>query len=722
GTYALKVSHIGYEPRQYDDLVVTAGETLRLDFELTPKPISVKNIVVSPSRFAIMETTPSVQQSLSRKDIESMPQFGDDIYRAVRRLPGTSSNDYSAKFTVRGGQHDEVLVLLDGMELYEPFHLKDIDGGALSIIDVASIEGIDLMTGGFTAPYGDRMSGVFDMKSKRPPVNERKYSFGISFMNARAMSHGSFAENKGSWLFSARRGYLDLIMDMVDPESKFRPKYYDAFGKLQYQLSPSHVLSAHVLHAGDDLYMVDDEDGEADTVDTKYDNSYLWLTLHSSLKPQLTARTIASMGVVSNQRKGASTNQDLSFDGAAHDEREFDFVGIKQDWEYELSNRVLFKAGVDFRSLDASYDYFAAEDQLFVDETGQIEERIDSTEVVMESSGERIGGYLANRFRLFPQLTTELGVRYDHVSYSGDDNFSPRVNAVYTLGERTSLRGGWGQYYQSQRIHSIALEDGEDDFFPAQKAVHWALGLEHQYENGLHLRLDAYHKRYSELRPRHLNFLGDLELFGELEEDRISVMRDGTTAKGIELYLRKESSGKFTWWASYALSWVEDDVSNVLLTNPNHVDMSSGPTSVPINQTLAGPSDQRHTIYFDANYRPNHKWQMNLAWNYHTGWPFTPAVVKEVATIDGTYYDFDAGKPYSERYPAFSRVDLRINRYFNTSRGQITLFAEVINLLNQKNVRHYTYNRQWNGRSMRLTRNEEHWFKIMPSIGVMYSF
>jgi outer membrane receptor protein involved in Fe transport len=333
----------------------------------------------------------------------------------------------------------------------------------------------------------------------------------------------------------------------------------------------------------------------------------------------------------------------------------------------------------------------------------------------MEPSGERIGGYLANRFRLFPQLTTELGVRYDHVSYSDDDNVSPRVNAVLDLGERTTRRGGWGEYYQSQRIHSIALQDGEDDFFPAQKAVHWALGLEHQFESGSHLRLDGYHKRYSDLRPRHVNYRGDLELFGELEDDRYTILRDGATAKGIELYLRKESTGKFTWWASYALSWVDDDVTNVYVVDRRPSDTTTAPEviEVPLNQTLSGPSDQRHTIYFDCNYRPNHKWQMNLAWNYHTGWPFTPAVKSEFIRNDTLFLDVEAGAPYSERYPAFSRVDLRINRYFQTSRGQITLFFEIINMLNQKNVRHYYYNFE-NINGWRLARTEEYWFKMLP--------
>src|SRR5206468_10379110 len=127
----------------------------------------------------------AASQSLSREQLETIPQIGEDIYRAVQRLPGVSTDDFSAKFNVRGGSGDELYVSLDGLELVEPFHLKDV-GGAFSIIDIQSLGSASLTTGGFSAEYGDRLTGVFTLNTSDPRTDGVHGSVCVSAMNARA--------------------------------------------------------------------------------------------------------------------------------------------------------------------------------------------------------------------------------------------------------------------------------------------------------------------------------------------------------------------------------------------------------------------------------------------------------------------------------------------------------------------------------------------------------
>ena len=124
-------------------------------------PIGLPPITVTPSQFTIQSGT-ILNQRLSKTEIQLFPLVDNDILRAAQVFPGVVSHDYSARFNVRGGERDEVLVRLDGMELREPFHLRDF-GGAISIIDLNLVQQFDLMMGGFPAKYGDTMSSVVEI-------------------------------------------------------------------------------------------------------------------------------------------------------------------------------------------------------------------------------------------------------------------------------------------------------------------------------------------------------------------------------------------------------------------------------------------------------------------------------------------------------------------------------------------------------------------------------
>ena len=710
GTYTLEYSIIGYETRRIENVDVDAGAVTTLDIELVEEPIRLSEVTVTPGRFTIMGKDPDIRKALTHEEIQNIPQFGEDIYRAVTRLPGISGNDFSAKFTVRGGEHDEVLVLLDGLELYDPFHLKDINGGALSIVDVVAIEGIELLTGGFPAEYGDRMSGVFDIKSTTAEPGQQRHSVGVSFMNARVMSEGAF--DRGAWLVSARRGYLDLVLRLMDEDDNISPNYYDVLGKVEYQFHPEHRLSAHFLHADDHFDFVEDDDDEDET---GYGNTYGWLNLKSVFNPHLLARTVLAVGHGRHDRWGLALSGDLQReDFTVSDKREFDLYEFKQDWNWELGDRHYLKWGMDLKRLEAGYDYTSTKHRSFWVSADSIGTRVDTIAVQTEPAGNKFAFYAADRFRISRPLTAEVGLRYDHASHTDDQLLSPRLNVVYKLGKSSSVRGGWGRFYQSAGIHEMGVQDGEDAFFSAELAEHWVMGFEHLFDSQVHLRVEGYYKNISDQRPSYRNWSNEIEIFPELQDDRVQVFLDETVSKGIEVYLKRDAGGKFTWWASYALAQVKDEIAHFAVAG----------TRYPYGDTTPGLSDQRHTFYLDANYRPSAKWHLNAAWQYRTGWPYTDRVVGTGTLEDGrTFLYTELGEPYGRKYAAFHRLDLRVNRHFNTANGRVSVFFEIVNLYNRGNVRTYEYSFNCSGlNECRLEKIPEYWFRLLPSIGVSWSW
>ena len=708
GRYDLVASMIGYRAHRLDRVRVDSGSVTDVVFRLEQTALLLKAITVTPGRFSIMQKDPVVTQTLTREDIATIPQFGEDIYRAVTRLPGISSNDFSAKFTVRGGEHEEVLATLDGMELYDPFHLKDINGGALSIVDVMAIGGIDLMTGAFPAQHGGHLSGVFDISS-RSPKPERQSSLGISLMNVRFMSEGQFNKGNGGWLVSARRGYLDIVLEMMN-EEELKPKYYDVFGKVEYDLNDRHTLSVHALRAGDEMVVQENED----RAESNYGNSYFWLKVNSAFARDLAAQTVLSFSRVEGSRDGLDLeSRSLPSHPSPIDEvqfhvidnRNFNVLGLKQDWNWEATSRHLLSWGFDLKRLAADYGYFNRNRFFGPAASGAVGSFYDTTRVTIEPLGHEVGFYAGDRFHLARRVTAEVGLRYDRASHTGDRDLSPRGSLVFNPTQRTAIRAGWGLYHQSHDIHELDVEYGDQDFYRSQRSEHRVIGFEHVFTGGTQLRLEAYQKRLSHIRPRYENLSKDVLFFPEVEEEHLFLRPGHGEARGIELYLKRDVGGKLSFWSSYALGWADERIDGV---------------------DVAKNADQRHTFYIDANYRPNRNWRFNMAWQYRSGWPFSDQFYVRRDVPLGVYpYKREYGDINAARFPSFHRLDLRVNRAFDLERGEVSLFLEVINLYNRDNIRLIeagSLDVTNDGDLVVTSKHTEKWFPLLPSIGASWAF
>ncbi|MCX5844737.1 MAG: TonB-dependent receptor [Deltaproteobacteria bacterium] len=723
GQYTLILDNIGYSLKIYENISVVADEIVDLKFiELDEQPIPNHEIVVTPGNYSIMGSERSLRQTLTSEDIKIMG-WAEDITRAIQKVPGISANDFSAKFNVRGGDVDEVLVILDGMQIYKPFHQKDFGGGLFSTVDIETIDGLDLMTGGYTAEYGSRMSGVLDMHTKNAKEGESQTSIGASLMNLRAFSMGTFNGDKGSWLFSARLGYLDILNKLTGNQFKLHPNYYDILGKAEYKLNEKHTLSAHVFLANDSYRLNEriveagNTDPNIDYLNTKYGDNYGWLTLDSTLSSRLFARTLLYGGYMTQKRVRDLYDDDPegNFNSCTvNDDRHFDLFGLKQDWTYEVSKNIFMKFGFDAKKLHTKFTYSNSILNEFITADHRLTEQIGMLDVQGTEKGDQLGFYLSSRFKIFNPLTLETGLRYDYSSYTGDKLWSPRIALVYSLAKATFLRAGWGYYYQTQDIDDLRIEFGENSYFPARLAEHYVLGLEHRFNNGLQFRAEAYVKKISNLPATYLTFRNIDEFFPETRDDLIKLDIADATAKGIELYLKYDTGNKFSWWLSYVLSDTRENVSALNYEGPL------------IHQTgiLPRPWDQRHTIVFETNYRPNDKWHFNIGWQFRSGWPYTPFEVDRIARDNGTFaYYHDYGLFNSLRYPPYHRLDIRINRQFFRKRGKTTVFLQIINAYNHKNINNYDFSiLEQNADSFRYEIDKETWFPILPLIGVSWEF
>jgi hypothetical protein len=696
GGYTLRLERLGYGSVMMDAVQVgEQGARVRAELAVAPTPLAA--IVVTPGLYGVSNERVAKPQSLSREQLETQPGLAEDIYRMVTRLPGVAANEMSAHFSVRGGTDDELRVSLDGVELYEPFHLKDI-GGAISIVDVQAIGGAQLTTGGFGVQYGNYLTGLFDLSTTSGLYQKKRTSLGLSLTNARAMSHGPIGSGGGFWLFSARRGYLDIVLSMLDMDGeRIVPRYYDVLGKVVLPVGRG-TLSAHLLHAGDDVLYETDEGGR---LEGEHGSSYGWLNWKTPLGDRGEVQTVLSIGRLDwNRRANERGNRTGELEFELSDVRDFDFAGIRQSWSYELSDRALFSAGFDAQRVSANYDYSGWVERDNISGGVRTVWR-DTTVASPAPTGTQIGLYVSQRVRPLAPLTVELGARYDRQSYTEQNQVSPRLNAAWAQEPWLTLRGAWGVFSQSQRIYQLQVQDGDETFYPAERAEHRGLGVEASLGGGLQLRVEAYDRALSRMRPRWFNLTDQIQPIGETEFDRVTVVPTRGRSQGVELMLENNGS-RMDWSASYVLARSEDEV---------------GGRWVP--RTI----DQRHALNLVMAFRPKPNWSIGGSWQYHSGWPATSITFRAERVGNSVWSVPSFGEVKGERLPSYHRLDLRATRLFQVGDHRISVYLDVFNALNRQNARGFEYSVFFNQNGQLL--QQESYQSLLPRIptfGINWEF
>jgi len=679
-------------------LIVRAEPAGPAGVDIAEKPDTpIPEIVVTSSLHRLEYARPSSSTWLDRDLATRMPTVAEEAVRITARLPGTASGGVSSRNHVRGGEVNEVLFVFDGLRLYEPYHLKDFQAIATTL-NASAIGGMDFYTGAYPAHFGDRMSGVMNIEL-REPVRPIETELAVSFFNASILSIGRFGgEQQGDWLLSARRGNLDLIVDVVNPDFG-SPVYQDYLGHVAWEFGPRATISANMLVSDDELLLADPDRGEQATA--TYVNQVFWMKWRAEWSEVLTSDTILANSDISNRRSGVLDLPGI-VSGRLDENREFSAFEFRQDWTWLMSPDHMLRFGADIKDMDARYLFSSQKTVAEPFDTILDNQPFTSHDFDLDPGGAQYAVFAELRWRLARRWTAEVGVRWDQQNYTTaeeDQQVSPRASLLFESGERTEIRFGWGHYYQAQEINELQINDGVPAFFPAQHAEHFVINLRHAFSSGINGDVSIYRKSFRTLRPHFENVFNTLTLLPELQFDRVMVDAPGAEAIGAEITLSQGASdADLFWWLSYAWSRAVDETPDA---------------------DIKRSWDQTHTLKGGLSWRWG-PWDFGVAAELHSGWPKTLMNGELVTQPDGSQrLVLEVTGRNTLRFTTFNTLDLHVSRKFELPRGELTAFLDVTNLYDRQNPCCTEYSLLADGA---LGGREAHWLPLVPSLGVVWRF
>ena len=211
------ISHITFSKKY----TANSRNIVRLSVVLSSKTEELKEIVIRENKKNI-DGFKKIDIAVVKNVIGS----NAGVENILMTLPGVNNNnELSTQYNVRGGNFDENLVYVNGIEVYRPFLIRSGQQEGLSFINPNMVQNINFSAGGFQAKYGDKLSSVLDITYRKP--TEVSTTADISFLGASATFEAPLIKDKLTSISSFRYRDNSLFVNSKQIETNFRPKFID---------------------------------------------------------------------------------------------------------------------------------------------------------------------------------------------------------------------------------------------------------------------------------------------------------------------------------------------------------------------------------------------------------------------------------------------------------------------------------------------------------------
>jgi len=646
GEYTVIFSYVGYAPL-VKTMNLIANQSYNADLRNNSE---LKVVEVSADRKdENVKNTEMGTIKLSMDKIKNLPVlFGEvDILKTLQLLPGVqSAGEGSAGFYVRGGGPDQNLVLLDDAVVYNTGHLF----GFFSVFNSDAIKDVTLIKGGAPANYGGRLSSVVDVSMKDGNQKEYHAEGGIGLIASRLTLEGPIKKNKGSFIVSGRRTYIDILAKPFSSKLKNSGYYfYDANLKANYKFGEHDrvYLSGYL---GLDKFKFTNPSSNF-SADIPWGNTTATLRWNHQFNDKLFLNTT----LVYNDYNFSSNFNDNNFGiKIASGIKDYN---AKSDLDYYTSFNHHFKVGIAYTH------------HTFI--PNQVSGQIDTIKLNPDNAfvkyAHEASAYILDEFEPTKWLKINAGLRYswfgqvgpytryvynlndiatDSTHYTGGQlvksygGWEPRLNLRFELDDNSSIKTSIAKTYQY--IHLVSNNGSTlptDVWVPStylvqpQMAWQYSAGYFRNFlNNKLETSVEVYYKDMHNQIQYKDGYTPD-----NIEDPERSYVFGTGTAYGAEFFINK-TQGKFTGWIGYTLSY----------TYQQFPDLNNG-------NSFPAKYDRRHDLSVVGSYAFNKKWTASAVFIYGSG---------NAITLPTAYYFVDGklAEQFSQvnayRLPAYHRLDI----------------------------------------------------------------
>lgn len=677
GIYRLQASAIGYKTVTTPEYILSTRD-LHIQIEMEENQTELEGVTVTASPFRRDIESPVSLRIIGLQEIEKSPGANRDISRIVQSYPGVAFSPigYRNDLIVRGGSPSENRFYLDGIEIpnINHFSTQGASGGPVGILNADLIREVNFYTGAFPTDKGNALSSVLDFKLRDGDMerNSLKATLGASEVSLASNGH---LGKKTSYLFSVRQSYLQFLFDMLG--LPFLPTFTDAQFKLKTRFDARNELTVLGLGGIDKMKL----NTKADDEDNEYILSYL---------PKIQQETF-TLGAVYRHYAGAHVQSVVASHSYLNNRNTKYQQNDESDPEHlmlrlrstEQNTQLRLENSSSFRNwkvtVGTSLDYSQYSNTTFQKVYTDRAQTFDYHTYLGIMRWGLFG--TINYTSIDERFTASLGVRADANNYSAamkdlSDQLSPRLSLSYQLTEHWSLSGNAGLYYQLPPYTALGFKNN-NGLYANKYALRYmqvsqgSVGLNWRKGDTFEVSVEGFYKDYDKIP---LSVADGIPLtckgndYGVIGNELLTSTAQGRSY-GAELLLKWLIAKKLNLASSFTL-----------FKSEYRTDKES--------EYIASAWDNRFIFNLRGTYNLPRHWSVGMKVSCIGGAPYTPYDADKSSLVTAwnaqgkPYYDYT--RYNEERLPAFTQVDIRIDKTFYLKRCMLGFYIDLQNIAGSK--------------------------------------